>query len=277
MNSEHLPAPSPVFEKHRAELVRLREEYADLLFEYAELSGPVRANLESLYMVHIGRLEYRIFSQQVEIRRVRREISLYQSAANSGESITPETVKNIITSEFAEYTAQLKAKKEEVRRADERYLAKKLSVEDTRALKELYRDLVKKLHPDLNPDLPPQAKEIWLRIVDAYKSGDWLELNILADLAYDMLDGRNAAEADELNSLDAIRRDTESMMKKTADLRDRIQEMKSHPPFSQRDLLSDPDAIALRRKELMKLIRQNESWLNELEEMRDGLQKEVCA
>lgn len=276
MISDQFPDFSPVFEKLRAELAALRGEYADLLSEYAELSGPVRANLETLYMVHLGRLEYRIFSQQVAIRRVRREIALYQAAANSGERIDPETVERTVTAEFAEYTAQLKAKKAELQRADELYLAKKLSAEDSKALKELYHDLVKKLHPDLNPDLPPKAKEIWLRIVDAYKHGDWIELNILADMAYDLLVGRKVPGVEETDSLEALRRDLRSLKKKKRDLCARITDMKSHPPFSLMELLSDPDAVAQRKQELMALIRRNESWLNELEEMRDDLRKEVA-
>ena len=53
--------------------------------------------------------------------------------------------------EFAEYRKQLLTQVDKMHAALERRNAETLSVEDGRALKTLYRRIVKTLHPDLHP------------------------------------------------------------------------------------------------------------------------------
>ena len=247
-----------------------REEYAKLLADYDELTNTVRRNLESEYMMRIGRLEYQLFSLQIEARQLKREIALYQAAKNRGESVAAEEVKAIITREFAEYKALLAERLEKLRQAEEHHLAPKLSKADAGALRELYHDMVRKLHPDLNRDLPAGAKQLWVRIVEAYKNNDWQELNILADMVYDLLDGSRIVP-EELNALERIVAEERRIASNIYKLRKRIRELRSKPPYSYQALLENKAAVNTKRSELLELRRRFEEYIAELTTLRDEL------
>ncbi|MBQ7207643.1 MAG: hypothetical protein IJS01_07600 [Lentisphaeria bacterium] len=257
-------------ESAKRRLEELKEEYAKLLAEYDELTGPVRCNLESEYMMRIGRLEYRLFSLQVRAQQLKREIALYQAAENRRETISPDEVAGIIEREFAAYRAALAEQREKLRKAEEQYFAPKLSVDDTRALRTLYHDMVRKLHPDINRDLPEEAKRLWVRIVEAYKTGDWQELNILADMVYDLLeDGRPAAGSPE--GMARLFEEERRIAGKIAAIRERIDRLRKQPPYSWLTLLEDNEAVNARRRELREQRTRFEEYIAELTVLRDKL------
>jgi hypothetical protein len=247
-----------------------REEYAKLLADYDELTSTVRRNLESEYMMRIGRLEYQLFSLQIEARQLKREIALYQAAKNRGETIAAEEVKTIIAREFAEYKALLAERLEKIRQAEAHHLAPKLSDADAKALRELYHDMVRKLHPDLNRTLPAGAERLWLRIVEAYKNCDWQELNILADMVYDLLDGGRIVP-EELNAMERIAAEEQRIASNISKLRKRIRELRSKPPYSYQALLENKAAVNTKRSELIELRRRFEEYIAELTTLRDEL------
>ena len=84
------------FEKLKKDLKIARDNYTSLVEEYSLLTGVVGKNLETEYMLKIGKKEHELFACKVEILRLKREISLFQSAINRGENINPEKVNEII-------------------------------------------------------------------------------------------------------------------------------------------------------------------------------------
>jgi len=258
------------FEEAKRKLEELGREYAALLAEYDELTGTVRANLESEYMMLIGRKEHQLFSLQIHLQQLKREIALYQAAANQGKSVSGETVRRIIEKEFAEYRTLLHEQQKKIRQAEALHFAKKLSAAESKELKELYHDLVRKLHPDLNPGLPPEAGVLWQKIVEAYKSWDWQELNMLADMAYELLD-RKEIRIRELTGMDAVLEQQQKISAKIGTVKLKIQELRSRPPFTYEKLLSDPGAVKAKRRELDELKAQFEEHIRLLSAMRDEL------
>lgn len=260
-------------EEAKRELNELRREYASLLAEYDELTGAVRRHLETEYMMLIGKLEYRLFSLQFQARRLKREISIYQAAQNRGEVIFAEEVETILDREFAEYKAALDERQEKIRRAEEHHFCPKLSEEETRAIRDLYHDLVRKLHPDLNPDLPDGARQLWEKVVTAYRNSDWLELNILADRVEDLLEWGRKPDRD-LTRMEEILAEQQRIAQKIGELRKHMQELCSRPPFTYRKLLEDIAAVNARRRELQESIREFEEHIAELTAIRDALKGE---
>ena len=259
------------FEEAKRTLEELRRKYASLLTEYDELTGTIRSNLETEYMMQIGRKEHHLFTLQIRIRQLRREIALYQAALNQGEQLSGEKVRIIIAEEFAEFLAAIREQQEKLKQAEEQYLSPKLSPEDSKALKNLYHDLVHKLHPDLNPDLPPKARILWFKIEDAYKNWDWKELNILADMAYALLDHHKDVDIESMNSFGYILEQQKKLKEKIAALEKQIETEMSKPPYIYREFLSDPKAVNAKRKELDELRQLFEKQTAELTEIRDGL------
>ena len=258
------------FEEAKRTLEELRRKYASLLTEYDELRGTIRSNLETEYMMLIGRKEHHLFTLQVRIQQLRREIALYQAALNQGKQLSGDEVGIIIAEEFAEFLAAIQEQQEKLKQAEEQYLSPKLSPEDSKALKNLYHDLVHKLHPDLNPDLPPKARILWFKIEDAYKNWDWKELNILADIAYDLLDHKDV-DIESVSSLGSILEQQKKLKEKITALEKQIETEKSKPPYIYRELLSDPKGVDAKRKELDELRQSFEERIAELTEIRDGL------
>ena len=261
---------NPEFESAKQKLEALRGEYASLLAEYDDLTGTVRRGLETEYMLQIGRRENEIFALQIQVQQLKREISLYQAAKNRRETISEAAVQEIIAKEFAEYKAKLDELEKKVREAEAHHLSPKLSPADSKAVKELYHNLVKELHPDLNPDLPEAAKQLWPRIVEAYKSCDWLELNILGDMAVALLKGGDV-KVHIPDRMEELREEQERLGKKIADLRNRMEQLRSEPPFVYEKLLADVTAVREKREELDELREDFEKHIGELTRLRDSL------
>ena len=255
-------------EAAKRKLNELRREYAALLAEYDELTGAVRRHLETEYMMLIGKWEYRLFSLQFQARRLKREISIYQAAENRGEVVAAAEVEAILDREFAEYEAALEERQEMIRRAEEHHFCPKLSAEETRAIRDLYHDLVRKLHPDLNPDLPEGARQLWEKVVTAYRNSDWLELNILADRVEDLLEWGREPDRD-LTRMEEILAEQQRIARKIGELREHMRELCSRPPFTYRKLLEDVAAVNARRRELQECIRKFEDHIAELTAIRD--------
>ena len=68
-----LPGFNEEYGKRKCELNRLRDEYSLLIGQYTELTDVIRPQLESLYMLRIGRREHQLFSLQIQLRRLKRE------------------------------------------------------------------------------------------------------------------------------------------------------------------------------------------------------------
>jgi len=258
------------FEDAKQKLEELSKEYAALLAQYDELTHSVRPHLEAEYVMQLGRREHQLFTLQLQTRQLKREIALYQAAKNHGETVSPEAVQEIIETEFAQYKAQLAEPQEKIQLAEELHFAKKLSAAETKELKALYYDMVRKLHPDLNPGLPPKAAILWQRIVEAYKSWDWQELNVLSDMAYDLLN-RKEIKLQELNGMEAVLDQQKKISAKIETVRLKTQELRSRPPFTYEELLSSPKAVNEKRRELDELKAQFEEHIQQLTAMRDEL------
>lgn len=231
----------------------LRRAYAASLVEYTDLVTVIRPELESQYMVKIGKKEHELFLEQLQYRRLRRELVLYQAAANRGEVIAPETVKHILDKEFAEYEKTLLDQQKKIEAAEVWYGAEKMPREQVEILRKLYRELVKKLHPDLHPDLPASAGLLWPRITEAYRRGDLPELQLLADMAEDALQGREATILP--GALEQLQEEYNALQARHAALQEKMEACQARPPFTFRELLNDPAQVLKRRQELTEEIR----------------------
>ncbi len=258
---------SPEFEKTKKDLQLARENYTTLVEEYSQLIGVVGKNLETEYMLKLGKKEHELFSCQVEILRLKREISLFQAARNRETKITNDEVKQIIEKEFADYKTQLETMQTQLQTAREHFAARKWTDEEVKTFKKVYHDIVRKLHPDLNPDLPAGADMLWEQIQAAYKANDWDELFLLADIAEEKLSGK-IDYVEKIDSLTLLREELEKILKKTFDLTQQISDTRQRIPFSYETILSDPDAVRKKRRELDNEIRICKNQITFLKEIR---------
>ena len=258
---------SPEFEKIKTELQDARNHYIALVEEYSQLVNVVGKNLETEYMLKLGKKEHTLFSCQVEILRLKREIALFQAARNRGETIAAGEVKLIIEREFDEYKKQLDEQCKKLQSAREHFSAPKWTDEETKAFKKLYHDIVRKLHPDLNPDLPAGAAELWERVQMAYKANYWDELFLLADMADELLEGK-IDFVENINTMEQIKEELGKITNKISDLEKQIADTRQRVPYSYETLLANPAEVMRKRRELDEEIKLCKEHIAELKNIR---------
>lgn len=260
---------SAEFTAAKRELEEWRNRYADLQCEYTELTETVGPNLETEYMMTVGRKEHALFLLQAEYQQCRREIALYQAAANRGETLTAAAAAEIIAAEFAGYQEELRARQHKIAAAEKQFAAEKLSPEESQAVKTLYHQLVRKLHPDINPGQPPQAAELWHRVIEAYKNFDWKKLTLLADMSDEILAGRRDLPVAP-DTLGEVHELTAELQAKVEALGTALAALLAKPPLSWRDWLRDAAAVMQRRQSLDQEIAELTARLEEVRRIRDA-------
>ena len=162
----------------RAQLRQARKELSELLFEQQNLLLVVGPNLEARYVARLGGLELELLQQQVENRRLLREIELCQVAVNQRKTPPREDIEKQLDLELAQWKTQLRERGERIQ-ASQLRLKKLLSPESSAAVRSLYRQLVKRLHPDLHPGQEERERQLWFTVQQAYQMSDWSRLETL--------------------------------------------------------------------------------------------------
>ncbi len=256
---------NPENEKARKQLEKLSDKYSSLLLDYAQMTGPLKKNLETEYMMKIGRKEYELYSLHISIMQIRRKIAAHQAAINDGSSITEEEIEQIIAKEFSEYKRVLEEHQKAVQKAEEHFGAPKMTVVEHEKLMKLYKGLVKKLHPDIHPNLPPAAANLLKSVIDAYKSADLAELELINDMVNDILKGKDV-DLEIHNSLELMQKQIENLKQKISDLKNNMKLLGKKIPYRYKKLLDDSSAVLAKRKELEQQIDEYKSVLSQLQE-----------
>ena len=133
------------------EVNKLKEQLTQRIYEYDNLVNHVCPEIERRYVLEFGLHEYKLYSLELEIDKLRRKLHLIQIEINHENEINMDEIDKIIAKEFEEYDKQVQAQIDEINFIKENN-PEKLSESDSKKLKKIYRCLVKRLHPDLNPN-----------------------------------------------------------------------------------------------------------------------------
>ena len=253
-------------EAHRAALERL----STLLCTYDDQILQQKPYWEAKYTEAFGVLEQQCYAAFVRSSELRRRIALARAYMNHGAEPDAEAIDEQIAQEFKEYEEMLRQMEEERVRAAQILGAKEMSDEDTKRFKHLYRQLAKKLHPDLHPEQTAEMKKLWQRAMDAYVLGDLARLEILAaiveskcadDVDIAAGDGKNVT-ASVLEELRTALAETEERIRKCLTALERLEQ---EHPFKHHALLENPRAIDERKTELKHQIAHYMAECRELE------------
>ena len=161
-----------------------------------------------------------------------------------------EKINQKLDEEFEEYEKQIQAQIDEINFLKENG-AEKLSPEDSKKLKKLYRMLIKKLHPDLHPNQTFFELNLFYRAVTCFENGDLKGLESVAKLLPD----EDADEVSEIEKLKELVREFE----------ERIFKLKDDYPYNKKDLLEDSDACNEYISMLLELIDDRKEDVKNLE------------
>ena len=108
-------------------------------------------------------------------------------------------------------------------------------------IKELYRRIVKILHPDVNPDITEHEKDLLNKANLAYRDGDLEALETI----YDEICGEEGPEIPESEEgIAELLSRIEKLKTKIAELRKEIDEIKESFPYTEKDLLENKRLLA---------------------------------
>ena len=232
------------------EVKKLKEQLSQLIFEYDDLTNHVCPDIEMRYVLEFGIYEYRLYELELEIDKLKRKIQLIQIEINHGNEIDLEKIDQKLDEEFEEYEKQIQAQIDEINFLKENG-AEKLSPEDSKKLKKLYRMLIKKLHPDLHPNQTFFELNLFYRAVTCFENGDLKGLESVAKLLPD-------GDADDVSEI-------EKLKELVREFEERIFKLKDDYPYNKKDLLEDSDACNEYISMLLELIDDRKEDIENLE------------
>lgn len=196
-----------------------------------------------------------VFQQKVQCVEKKKILSRCLMAFNRGESVDLNNVHAQVESEMTEYRAQLN---DMIRENEACRTLTLIPERDALRIRQLYRHIAKKLHPDLNPmtEQHEELKELWLRSQTAYRCNDLAELEELAFLADRALAGLGQQETK------TIIPDIDEKIRK---LREEIDKITSSDPYLYRAVVEDKALIAEKKAELDAELAEYKAYAKQLD------------
>lgn len=210
------------------------------------------------YMRVFGDQITAVFKQKIICIRIKKMISYCMLYINRGEDIDLKEVLVRIKVEMTEYEKQLQ---EMIDQNEFCKKGKEISENDFLRIKQIYRRIAKKLHPDLNPltEQHEELLELWQRSVIAYRYNN---LNEIEEI--EVLVERALAEL----GLGKTKIDLPDLDEKIEAVRAEIAKIKSTDPYLYSLILNNPNLVKEKKQELA-------DELNEYKEYAAELRKEL--
>jgi hypothetical protein len=232
-----------------AELHSMDDAMPVILGRYAAAFG---SRLEALHAL------------QIEGSKLKREIDLIQADINAGGEIDFERIQATLDAEFAAWEAKLR--EEAAMFANHVEILDRLQKpEKVRKLRDKFRILARRLHPDLHPGQSAADLALWHRVTAAYERSNLDELSALEIITTENKHVKSSDTVEALRDQLAMLRVRLNQIVLSIDQRGR------EWPFDQLAILDDPHALAehqldldTRISEATKLRDQRKQWLASL-------------
>ena len=282
------------FEELKEEISRLRDEVSALILEKEELTNVICPRILSEYYDRFGRLEYAVSAAELKYQRLKRLMEITQAILNRGEKINLRTVMEQLSRELGEIERKLREFAETIENffgkteAEKEQSAKRTPKEEEKANKQsadekkLYRDIVKRLHPDMNPKRSEAEERLFQKAVEAYEKHDLETLEIIHAQLDDIGksgDGAdpvanpaaNAALSPEERKAEEERllRQKDLLEKERMRLRAEIDQIKQKKPYILKEYLEDEEKAEKRQEELEKLLKSYQDGIEEYDRLLD--------
>ena len=232
------------------EVEKLKDQLSQLIFEYDYLINQICPKIERQYVLEFGLFEYELYKLELKIDKLKRKIQLIQIEINHENEVDLNKIDEILAREFEEYEKQLQAQVDEIKSLED-IKTKKLSDEEFKKLKKLYKLLIKKLHPDLNPNQTFLEYNLFLSTVKHFENGDLKGLESISAI----LPEKGAEEIAEIDDLKNLIGKYEK----------RICDVKKDYPYNKKGLLDDKDSGNEYKQMLIELIDDRKQKIKELE------------
>ncbi|MDR3258830.1 MAG: J domain-containing protein [Fusobacteriaceae bacterium] len=264
------------YEQLLNEIKTLKDEIVNLFQEKDFLIHHTCKLINVEYIKKIGFLEYEAYKYQCNMLRLKRKLTLIQTKINRQEPIDECEMEAQLDIEYSEYIKKMEKMATNVQdslKMKESSLSEKEAME----IKNIYRSLVKKLHPDLNPNRTPKETELFSLTVNAYENGDLNTLRIIEVLASnikelsdkDMIKSFKSClgldEDDNINEMEILKITKKNYQNKKDNLVNDIIAIKADFPYNQIDFLSDEYEVEKKQSQINANISEYKSTIIKLE------------
>ena len=229
----------------------LKKEFTDLFAQKNEMLSQEENVLTALYLTAVGQKQHRKYCLIVEIKMITHRISLIQSYFNRNEVPDLKAIEKIVEKHFAAYQQKIAAEAKRIAIAKAFLKEGFLSEEEVKKLKEVYRLIVRKLHPDINPNLSEEQKDLFVKAQAAYDLCDLPALNAI------LLTLDTAASKEIVDPID-LKAQVAKMEENVKMLTEQITALEKQFPFSYREKLADEAWIDSEQESLDKEISELE-------------------
>ena len=135
-----------------------------------------------------------------------------------------------------------------------------------RTIKDLYRKIVKRLHPDIHPNATQHEKDLLNKANDAYKEKDEQTLQAI----WDELSGLDMPEEkyeDTEEGRKKLRELMELLRARVKALMEEVRAIQSEFPYTEMEFLNDEGAVSKRQDRLHAEIEKTREAISQLEEL----------
>ena len=229
-------------------------EYESLLMDRdryrKEADNALRA-----YIREFGDQIAAVFKQKIACIERKKMLSYCLIYHNRGESVDLKKVNEQLQRDMSEYQQQLRdmiADNEACKNA------RRIPEHDLLKIKQIYRRIARKLHPDLNPltEQHEELMDLWRRNVTAYNCNDLKELEeieVLVDKALEAL-GQGKKEI-SIPDIDF----------KIERIYEEIEKIRTTDPYLYRQLLEDPSLVKEKKQELENEFKEYKEYACQLD------------
>ena len=231
------------------ELEQLNLEFVDLFTNHKHLAEQVSVILTSLYLEKLGHLQLELLQKQTETASLKMKMNLMQAAINRDEQPDMPAIERLLNERLRSYYKQIQEQAADIEQA-KKVLSRLLPEEESLQLKELFRLLCKRLHPDLNPNQTEEEKDLFIRVKAAYDQQMTDELQKI--LLYLSQSGEKPSGLGVGEKRDRVAH----LKKNIALLKDKIDQLKQSFPFNMEELINDEEAIRQQQEEIRQQIQR---------------------
>jgi len=259
--------------KYKEELEKLTEHLAKMVEEYTHKVSHEYHFLLTEYINKIGKLERTEFEYSLKALAIKRKMELARSYLNRQESPDEDKIDEVIQKEYKEYYERLEKMEKDIKAANLFTDAPVLSEEEGKELKSLYKQLVKKLHPDVKKEATEHDLMLWNHAVDSYEKGDLEMLRTIADIACGIEEKLPEEPEDAVAKL---KEKCEKIRTRITEYMGKLSSLDKVFPFDKRMFLNDAVMVEMRRQELMHSIDEWKVYYKELRQKYKMLLNGEC-
>lgn len=236
----HQIISSTIHQEKKLKLLSLQKEFSILFEQKHNLETNEKPYLYALYIQMIGGRLFEIYRLQVEFQKLKFKVELLQAYVNRDEAPNIVAVQKEVDKAFIDYKKKIEDDIEKAKLAEKYLKSEVLDIEIVKEIKNLYRTIVKALHPDLNTAVGEREKILFLKAKEAYSLND---VEALREIEFVI---KNSSQKSIIPyGIDEIIAKLEANIK---NLIKEISAIENNFPFSYRDKLADKNRVDSEQK-----------------------------